>query len=173
MNMKKLIISLVMGIMMLTFIFAANNIAYAATATTPLYLGITEMRLNTNPNIGYAIGNPNANNDEESSFAAKIWNIVKYSSETASDPTEADIYCVKAGIGFNDTKKQATYNVFYNMKTERDQIKAQNDVLKSIVEGTITLEDNTTISKYNALLALSDMLYLEKDSTDAKRINFL
>ena len=48
------------------------------TATTPLYLGITELRKNDTPNFGYAIGDPNTNGSTGN--AKKIWNILEYTS---------------------------------------------------------------------------------------------
>ena len=170
MNKKNILLTL--GVVAILVVFMlVPNVTLATMATTPLYLGITELRTNDTPNMGYAIGDPNTNG--ETGMAAKLWNIVKYSSSTSNDPTEADIYCVKAGVGFSDTKKRATYNVFFDMKTERDQIKAQNNVLKSIVEGTIPVDETNSVGKYDALLALGNMLYLVQGSTEEDKIAFL
>ena len=167
MKLKRILLSLVVVMLIIMFAIAIipTNVL-AATATTPLYLGITELRTNNTPNLGYAIGNPNDNG--VTGTAAKIWNIVRYSDSTSSTFTETDIYCVKAGVGFSDTNTRETYNTYYNMKTKEGvaEILAQeNTVLPSIVNGDIQLEDGTTISKYHALLALSDMLYLANDSS--------
>ena len=161
MNYKKILVSLVAITVFIT-ILITQNIAYAAIlpAGQEVYMGITELMTNENPNIGYAINTPGTAN------ASKIWNIVKYASEGFTD---ANVYCVKAGIGFtqtdNGTIKRAPYNVNYDMKTERDSIKAQNDILKSLVEANITEKDGTTYNRYDALLAVLDMLYLPKEST--------
>ena len=142
--------------------------AYATTATTPLYLGITELRKNDTPNFGYAIGDPNTNG--VTGNAAKLWNIIEYTGagEDAQEKANGskNIYCVKAGVGFSDTHKRATYNVFFDMKTEREQIKAQNETLRSIVDGKVDVDGGTSVSKYDALLALADMLYLIDDKND-------
>ena len=151
MNQKKILLSLVMTIILIMIAVIPNTV-FATATTTPLYFGITELRTNDIPNMGYAIGNPQYNGSTaETATAAKIWNILEYTGEGDSATLKADghknIYCVKAGVGFSDTKKRAKYNVFYNMKTEREQIKAQNDVLASIVEGTIPgNEEGTTVS---------------------------
>ena len=167
MNRKNLLLSGIV-LMVLTLVSIIPNTVNATQATTPLYLGITELRKNDVPNMGYAIGDPDDNGT--SGNAAKIWNIIEYTSadENAQEKANGNknIYCVKAGVGFSNTKDRATYNVFYDMKTERDQIAAQNDVLRSIVEGTVPDNNGGTVSKYDALLALSDILYLIEDPID-------
>ena len=145
---------------------------YAQLATTPLYLGITELRTLSTPNLGYAIGDPDANTST-SATAAKIWNIVKYSTETSNDPTEGNIYCVKAGVGFSDTHKRGTYNVFYDMKTEREQIKTQNAVLASLVEGTSIPVGEGTVDRYNCILAIADLFYVNGVSSEAEKTAIL
>ena len=175
MKQKKILVSIVILVSMLLLSIIAPSV-YAATATTPLYLGITELRKNDTPNFGYAIGDPNTNG--ETGNAAKLWNILEYTSAAEDAQEKANgsknIYCVKAGVGFSNTHRRATYNVFFDMKTEREQIKAQNETLKSIVEGTISVDGGKTISKYDALLALSDRLYLIDDKNDnAVKVEFL
>ena len=171
MKIKKVLVSL-MAIAVFITTFAVQGISYAATAENPIYLGITEIMTRNTPNIGYSIGDPSANGStQESLVAAKIWNIEKYTSATSADPTQINAFCVKAGVGFSDTKKRATYDLFYDMKTKREEIKAQNKVLESIVEGTIPYGEGT-VSKYNALLAAIDMLYLpgNSSSTDKEQL---
>ena len=147
------------------------NLVMADTATTPLHLGITELRTMNTPNLGYAIGDPNTNG--VTGMAAKIWNIVKYSTESSNDPTETNFFCVKAGVGFSDTHKKAKYDIFYDMKTQRKEIAAQNEVLKSIVEGNIDAGSGKTVGKYDSLLALSDLLYLAVGGTQEDKIALL
>ena len=162
---KGLSLVLLVIISMLGVLFG-STMSYANDASSnPLYLGITEMDLENN--IGYAIGNPNSGGT--SNNAAKIWNIVKYSTSTSSDPTEADIYCLKAGIGFQNVDKRATYDVFYDMKTQKAEIQAQNTILEKLVTGQIPLGDGTTISQYSAILAVLDMFYYRDTSTPEER----
>ena len=174
MRQKGILFSVVILVITLLLGMLAPSVQ-AATATTPLYLGITELRKNDTPNFGYAIGDPNTNGSTGN--AAKIWNILEYTSADDNAQEKANgsknIYCVKAGVGFSNTHKRAEYNVFFDMKTERDQIKAQNETLKSIVEGNVT-SGSTTVSKYDALLALADMLYLVDNETDnTTKTNYL
>ena len=163
---KGLIVPLLIAISMLGLLFG-STMSFAQDATTPLYLGITEMDLESQ--IGYAIGDPNTGG--LTTTAAKLWNIVKYSTETSNDPTEADIYCVKAGVGFTNTGDRAVYDVFFDMKNAEDKqdMAAQNDTLRGLVEGTIQLDDGTTISQYSAILAILDMFYYEDSSTQAEK----
>ena len=173
MNLKKILLKVVTSITIIMFALIPCSV-FAKDATTPLYLGIQELRTNDTPNIGYAIGNPNSNGATGS--AAEIWNILEYTSSNQNASLKAagnkNIYCLKAGVGFGDVKRRETYNVFFDMKTEKDKIKAQNNVLKSIVEGTVPGNaSNTTVNKYDAILAAVDMFYLpgqseEKDKTE-------
>ena len=118
MKTKKILLGV--SILIIAFIVGSmQNIVFATNATTPLYLGITELRTNSEPNMGYSINNPNAG-------GKYIWNILEYTSSGDNASLKADghknIYCVKAGVGFSDIKKRATYNVFYDMKTKRKKI---------------------------------------------------
>ena len=150
MNLKKKVLGLITIITFAIFILM-QNIVYAQTATGNeiKYFGITEKR-QTGDQYGYGIGDPN-------SGGAKLWNIVKYSSSAYTDPKDGNIYCLKAesGTGFNSSLKRATYNLFFDMKTEKTQIAAQNSTLKGITEGQVDGAD-----KYNALLALGDLVYI-------------
>ena len=125
-----------------------------------LSIGITEIRTKDNSNMGYGIMNPSTG----SVNATKIWNVVKFESEKYANPTEGDIYCIKAGVGFSDTHKTGRYDVSIDMKNGRQRIIDQhNSILDTIVNGTIPYNGGN-LSKYDALLALSDILYLPYDS---------
>ena len=166
MNRKNLLLSAAVLIVLILVSLLPTNVM-AAQASTPLYLGITELRTNDTPPMGYAIGDPTTNGEEGA--AAKIWNIQEHTGPNDGDPVKADgnknIYCVKAGVGFSNTHKSATYNIFYDMKTERDTIATNVPPMESVVNGTIEA-DSGTVNAYDALLALSDMLYLIDDEND-------
>ena len=165
---KKNVLSKIVVSLIMIMLFAAGSSVYAATTASPLYFGITELQMKDTPRMGYAIGNPGSNGTTGN--AAKIWNIVKYTSSTSNDPTAGNFYCVKAGVGFTQgSAARAPYNVFYDMKKERNEIKAQNDILSKLV--TVNLSDGT--NRYDALLALLDMLYLTGESTAAERTALL
>ena len=152
---KNLIKSFI-GIMLVITLTIIPNIVKAATLSPSLYFGITELRASE---MGYSIGNPNANG--ETATAAKIWNIVQYSGPNSKDPTEANIYCVKAGVGFTSgegVKGRQEYNRSYNMYTDREEIAKQNDILNKLVNG----------GHYNELLALANLLYVRRINNSRK-----
>ena len=149
---KILIVLMLIGI--LYFCFGLNQVE-AKQLSTPLYFGINEIRTLSTPNWGYAIGDPNTNG--ETGYGVKLWNILKYSTSTSNDPTEVDVYCIKAGVGFvNDTHRRASYNFAFDMYKERDEIAARSTTLSGLVNG----------GHYNELLALANMLYLAEDGTE-------
>ena len=171
MNLKNKVMATIIVSIISIFVIM-QNISYATTLETgkEVYMGITELMNNDTPNIGYAINTPGTGN------GAKIWNILRYKSSTSSEYEKANIYCVKAGVGFtqtdNGTIKRAPYDVFYDMKTERDSIKAQNEILKDLVERNIT-EGSITFNRYDAILAVLDMLYLPGESTQADKTDLI
>ena len=166
MKLKRICTSLVIAILSIVLMTGLSTVL-AATASTPLYLGRIELRTNSDPNMAYSIREPG--NDGHI-----IWNLVKYDSSTSNSYTSKNIYCINPNIGLgsdeNDVANKnpndsATYDTYYNMKTQSDTIKG----LSSITDKEITLEDNTKISSYNAILALGDMLYLPGDGNSTER----
>ena len=156
MKLKTVFLSIAMIIVLLATVFIPTN----TYANNIMYFGVNEIRTKDAPNMGYGIMNPST----ASTDAAKIWNVVKFESEEFANPTEADIYCVKAGVGFSNTHKTGRYDVSIDMKNGRQRIIDQhNNVLNTIVNGTIPYNGGN-VSKYGALLALTDMLYLPYDS---------
>ena len=158
-NCRLIIVSLVLILFLISGILFSTVIA--ETMSPPLYFGITELRTLSTPNFGYAIGDPNTNGVTGS--AAKIWNIVKYSNSNFADPTEVNVYCVKAGVGFSDTKKTAEYDLKFDMVKDKEQIAAQNSELNGLVNN----------GHYNELLALADLLYLPGQSEPSERTTLL
>ncbi len=172
MNLKKMLMSLILAMVLLVTVMA-QGLVYATVLPTgkEVYMGIIELMENNTPHMGYAINRPGDEN------ASKIWNIIRYQSATSAGYENPNLYCLKAGVGFttldeDGTLKKSPYNVYYNMKTERSQIRNQNDILKALVEGNIT-ENGKTISQYNAVLAVLDMLYLPGESTAAEKTELI
>ena len=124
----------------------------AANLNSKLYFGINE----TKNGFGYAIGNPTGAGE-----GSKIWNIVKYSSGSYSDPTATDnIYCIRAGAGFTNStsmSRQREYTNYFNMKTEKGQIPDSN--VNGLKTRTANV-DGASINSYNAVLALADLFYI-------------
>ena len=74
------------------------------------------------------------------------------------------MYCLKAGLGFSDTKKRTTYNRSYNMYTERTAIAADgNTATNGLVNG----------GHYNEILALANILYLPGDEKSESKDTYL
>lgn len=162
MKMKRIYMVVVLVSIFIINILLCSNMSYARTPNTPLYIGITELKLESN--IGYAIGDPN-------SGGAKIWNLIQYQSETSNSYSENNIYCLKAGVGFTNVDKRATYDIFYDMKTDKSEMVAQNQntILKELATKTLELDDGTQISQYSAILAILEQCYFSKTSTEADR----
>ena len=177
MKIKSKIIFMIICVTLILLTFM-QTVAYATLVTDnskKMYIGIEELRRNDEPNLGYSVGDPNTNGATGESN--KIWSLVEFTGPSDTDNLKANgnknIYCLKVGVGFSNTNKRATYDVFFNMKTERTQIEAQNDILEELVGGTVPYKASSTasvvqISRYNALLALGDMLYLMEDSEQEK-----
>ena len=161
-SLKTVIVVFVSLILML--IISLNAISLATdSSSNPKYIGITELK---SDGIGYAIGNPSSGGD-------KIWNLIEYQNATSNIYSENNIYCLKAGVGFQNVDKRATYDVFYDMKQEKEDIAKENEILRGLVEGTIELDDGTTISQYSAILAILDMFYYDGVSNEEYKENLL
>ena len=160
MNNKKVLRNLI-GLLLIICLAMLPSIVNAASLNPPLYFGITELR---ESGMGYSIGDPGVNGT--TGPAAKIWNIVQYSGANTNDPTEANVYCVKAGVGFTEgdgIKGTQEYDVQFDMYTEREAIAAQNEVLNGLVNG----------GHYNELLALADLIYIPGESTEAEKVQLI
>ena len=158
---KKRITLSIMSIIFAIILMTIPNVVKAKTPlTTPMYFGINEYRKGTTPdNLAYAIGNPLANGSTtESIVGAKIWQIVKYDNRTSDTFVTGNYYCVRAGIGFNDTTTKAEYTISYDLKTEKSEILASgNPVLQSIVNNGYFNKDiilKNMVKKYIKCLIL-------------------
>ena len=165
MSMKK-IMKILMAILLIICSAMIPSVVKAAELVPSLYFGITELREETG--MGYSIWDPDSNG--ETGIAAKIWNIVQYSGPNTNDPTEANVYCVKAGVGFTEgqgTKEIQEYNLQFDMYTERDAIANQDantsKVLYNLVNG----------GHYSELLAIANLIYIPGESTEAEKETLL
>ena len=165
MGFKKFTKSLML-IVFIACLVTIPNFANAAEITPPLYFGINEMR----GDLGYAIGNPNTNETEGNASAAKIWNILQYSDANGNGPTNANVYCVKAGEGFTEgagTKEIQEYNLQFDMYTERSAIAAVDADSSSVLNGLVNG------GHYNELLAVANLIYIPGESTEQEREQLL
>ena len=163
MNVKKmalLILSIMTSIILMTI---PNKVKAVTNLIEPLYFGILEYRGGTTPeNMAYAIKNPDANQSTvDSIVGANIWQIVKYNNPSGTgNYTTGNYYCVRAGVGFSNTKKVAEYNISYDLRTEKSLLENSRDTyLQSIANN----------GYYYNLLALTDLLYLHGVSTEAEK----
>ena len=163
---KKLILLLKVSVIsfIATMTMFLNNISLGATAPNPLIFGLLDLR--SESDLGYSIGDPKSN-------GAKLWNIVKYQNEETNYFEEMNVYCLKAGVGFTTTNEKVKYDTYFDMIGEKDTIKNNNKYIKSIIEGTIELEDGQVVNRYDALLALIDMLYIKGESTEDEKTALL
>ena len=119
---KKSVFKNLIGAILILCLMMLPNIVNAATMSPSLYFGITELR---ESGMGYSIGDPGVNGT--TGPAAKIWNIVQYSGPDTDDPTETNVYCIKAGVGFVSGEGiKGTQE--YNVKFETSALKA-NELL--------------------------------------------
>ena len=207
---KRILIIIIMIILFITMLlvkipsFAETS---QPTNSNVLYLKLSEFMTQDTPHMGYAIGGDPGTNGNEGN-AHHIWNIVQTTEQeskamallqqrvnsninllnilrtnsiaTASTTGSQNIYCVNAETGFNDINSIQKYDVSYNMLTDKDSIRSQNNILQALVDDTIPVDESNkgkTISKYNALLALLDMLYLNdgkgEDTAETEKKEFL
>ena len=126
MEKKKITLAMVIIFVIMSLMIIPNKVSAETRYTdTPLYFGIQEYRRGTDPaDLGYAINNPYGNGSTtESIVGTKIWQIVKHdNSDGTGTYTTGNYYCVRAGVGFNDTTKVAEYDISYDLKTERAKI---------------------------------------------------
>ena len=167
---KKRIVKSLIGTLLAVCLVILPNIANAKTMSPSLYFGIQEIEVGSE--MGYSIGNPTANGDSTTGGpSAKIWNIVQYSTSTATNPMKVNVYCVKAGVGFTEgegIRGTQEYDLEFDMYTERDQIAAEdastsNKILYNLVNG----------GHYNELLALANLIYIPGVSTSAEKEQLL
>lgn len=150
---KKLLVSIIALIAMLG-VFLGQSASYATKSETfDVYL--KEVKTNSTPNTGYAIGDPY-------SGGKYIWGLSSNSK---------NLYCVKGGVGYtwNETaggkNKPVTYTTGYDLKTEKSAIEGLNS----------RSEDYSNIAGtyYKQILWITDNMYIPGESTPAERTALL
>lgn len=95
-----------------------------------------------------------------------LWKIYEHDSNADDMPpseNQPPIYCLRAGLGFNEHDKVYTYDISFDMLTEKEEIAAQNNVLYNLVNS----------GKYNKLLALLSYIYAPGGSSSEYREKLL
>ena len=159
---KKNILFTLASILMISVLMVVPTQVKAANLTNTIYFGVQEFRSGTTPNnLAYGINDPYANGaTTEEMKGTKIWQIVKYNSSTGGNYTTGNYYCVRSGVGFRNVNDIATYNRSYDLKSDKNAIlNSGNKYLKNIVEN----------GYFNNLLALTDLLYLDGETTEQER----
>ena len=156
------VIALLIAMVIPQSVFATTSL------NPPIILGITAKRAG---GFGYSIGGaPYPKTDGTTSDAARLWDIVRYDNTSSSSGVHRDIdmFCLNAKYGFESEDgsvkyDRLTYDTKYNMKTEKNKIfeKSSREDLRKL-----------TSDKYNALLALGDLLYI-KGQTEAEKLALL
>ncbi len=95
-----------------------------------------------------------------------MWKIYEHASNADNMPpneNQPPIYCLRAGLGFTESGKVYTYDISFDMLTEKEEIAAQNKVLYNLVNS----------GKYNKLLALLSYIYAPGGSSSEYRERLL
>ena len=167
MNVKKIILSLILVVIVglsITMSFSGVN---AKTETTSMYLGLSKF-MTQNPNWGYSIKGYSDNyvGDFANRETARIWNILKY---TSLDPNSApynndeDIFCLREGEGFLNINGQSDigvikeYNESFNMKSDKEEVKSKVHNWDKTIDG---------VNQYDAILAVLDLFYVQGSSDE-------
>ena len=98
-------------------------ISYANTGET-IYVNLTNVDTN---GVGYRIGKPTVNTEEDPATNAVIWNITTYdsASATTASRTQRNLYCIKANYGDTWNKSKNTkiaYNLSYDLQADRQEL---------------------------------------------------
>ena len=123
------------------------------------YLGISRLRTRYGETIGYGI-----NKTEDSGKV--IGTILEYpNNEEGATPNEnqTPIYCLKADVGFSNPGAIVTYDVNYDMFTDKDIIQKQNDISYQLINN----------GHYHKLLTLLDTIYIPSCSSEEYRKQLL
>ncbi len=164
MNLKKILISFIITIMVVATVVLQSAV-YATDLNPVLTMGVVPLM---EEKMGYSIFNPNQN-EEGGKKGAHLWNIVKYdSSDSTSYKSNQNLYCLQQGIGLSSSNLKANYNVSYDMRTQRSAISNQNEILSKLV-GLHMVEGGQSISQYNAILALLDMMLPTNATKEQKK----
>ena len=159
--------------MAMMFILMATltiNVGSTYAAENNYVLGLTNVREPQNGKKGaaYGVGGPKSNGMPNK----KVWKIVSYPREGDYTISYANaFYCLKAEYGFmlqednaDVTKVQKTYNLKYDMKTQKDTVLARLQAIDVF---------KTDSTAYHKVMWLIDNMYLPKKSTQDQKAALL
>ena len=167
MNIKKIIVSAIIIVMFGIVATTSFTEVNAKTETSSIYLGLSPF-MTQNPNFGYAINGyfgDNKVDDFANRKAAKIWNILKYTSQDSNSTysNSEDIFCLREGEGFLDASGESSsniikeYNESFNMKNEKTEVNSKVHNWSKTIDG---------VNQYDAILAVLDLFYVQGSSDE-------
>jgi uncharacterized repeat protein (TIGR01451 family) len=170
MNLKKVMgMLIIVAIVLVSTIVFSGNTTYAASSS--YILGITNVREAQNGKLGAAYGVGGLKSDNTP--AKKVWKIVSYpTTDSKTIDYSNAFYCLFAEHGFmledgntNVTTVRKTYNVKYDMKSDKTEVLTR---LNNTGKGVFT--DTTS---YNKVMWIIDNMYLPKQSSTDDKVNLL
>ena len=167
MKLKKMLISLI-GVMAVATITLQSGVYAKKSTTSKKYIGPTILWENSQPKEGYHYGIHSADNN---AIDIEIWNLIQYTDSNLNTYANHNFYCLKGRRGLKDEKDgkfYGVYNLLYDdMVADRSQILDDNAILKEINKNTITI-NGKEINRYNAILAVLDMMYVPAESPEGQ-----
>ncbi len=162
---KKVKSKILVLIAILFFIFSIPNVAKASFWLKEEQLRTSsaeEQAAGYKDKIGFAIGDPGANESSKKTGAV-LWKFVKYADHESGEGEEKiNFYCVKAGTGFLNPAERYEYVNHYDFIKDRDtMISEGSEKLKTIVGKDL----NSDKDPYYAIIALSDLMYIKGTMT--------
>ncbi len=153
MNVKRSLLKLTTVILFIVFALAQCGIVNAETRLEEsVKMGLIPQMTDNEPNMAYSILDPSG----QGGHAHNLNNIVKFRDDDGNSYDNFDIYCIDADITNFGTHHEASYDIYYDMKTERELIKSK---FIKLFGSNIEIDD-ISYDKYNLLLAVADGLYL-------------
>ena len=152
---KKLLVSLITVVATLCIVFG-QSVTYATKEET-FQVGLEEIRKNSTPNTGYAIGDPTA------AGGSRIWDLASYDA-TGTTLTNRNLYCVKGGFG-NTWSNPSTvydkveYKIGYDLKTEKSLIYSEDDAVASLNKRAAEY-GNIANTYYKQILWITDNMFI-------------
>ena len=163
--MKKKIASILITVF-IGVLIVSSMITYAAKATPPLYVKLDKTIINdSGREIGYSSGDPN----NQGAPHRYIWNIKTLTGENGElSDIQKNLYCVKADYGqtwetLGEVEKGVSYELYYNMQTERNIVTSINEKDNSgVVESLLT----PGAGQYEQLLWIFDNAYIKGENIE-------
>ena len=151
--MKNKKISIIIIAIISTILILVPNLVKSATINPAIKFGVSRTKDSADSGmLGFSINDP-------ADGGSPLYNIVKYTSDESGYDYMKNMYCIKAGKGFQSNTpavEKQEYNVSYNMKTDENDAKSTLDYKDT----NVNVDGVGNVNAYKALLALGDLLYV-------------